>query len=76
LCATRLATNLAVHWAVTMIALTCWSAVWRLAAEAVSLLGAFIGPRAAQRSRRGAEIAAAVAYYAGVPVALGAMFLH
>lgn len=73
---TRWATNLALHWAVAMIALACWSAVWRLAAEAISLLGALLGPRAAQRSRRGAEIAAAVAYYAGVPVALGAMFLH
>ena len=72
----RWATNLALHWAVSMIALTCWAAAWRVLAEAVSLLGALIGPRAAHRSRRGAEIAAAVAYYAGVPVVLGLMFLH
>ncbi|HEY8210375.1 MAG TPA: hypothetical protein VIG99_22990 [Myxococcaceae bacterium] len=72
----RWATNLAVHWAVTMTVLTCWAAVWRAAAEATSLLGAIIGPRAAHRSRRGAEIAAAVAYYAGVPAALAVMFLR
>jgi len=72
----RWATNLAIHWAITLIALSCWAAAWRVLAEAVSLLGAFLGPRAAHRSRRGAEIAAAVAYYAGVPAALAAMFLR
>jgi hypothetical protein len=72
----RWATNLALHWAISMTALTCWAAAWRVLAEATSLLGAWIGPRAAHRSRRGAEIAAAVAYYAGVPAALAAMFLH
>jgi hypothetical protein len=73
---TRWVTNLGIHWAVATIALSCWAAAWRVLAEAISLLGALAGPRAARRSRRGAEIAAAVAYYAGVPAALAAMFLH
>lgn len=72
----RWSANLAVHWAVTVAVLSCWAAVWRAAAEAASLLGAITGPRAAHHSRRGAEIAAAVAYYAGVLAALAAMFLR
>jgi len=72
----RWAHGLFQHWAGTLAVMATWAAVWRAAAEAASLLGAFAGPRAAVNARRGAEIAAGLAYYLAVPAVLAVLFLR
>lgn len=72
----RWAMNLAGHWVVTVAVVAAWAALLRVAAEATSFIGALAGARAAAVTRRGAEIASALAYYAGIPAVLAVMFLR
>jgi hypothetical protein len=68
--------NLLSFWAVTVAVLAAWAACCRAATELCSLLGAFAGARAAATVRRGAEVTAAVAYYAAALLVLAAVFLR
>jgi hypothetical protein len=72
----RWAQGLLEYWATTLASVAAWAAPWRALAEAASLLGARAGPVAAARVRRGAEIAAGLAYYLAIPAVLAMLFLR
>ncbi len=63
------------YWAMLIIYLVLYAAVWRGLAEAVALVAAWVAPSRAARVRRAAEIGCRVLYYGGVPALLIRFFL-
>ena len=60
----------AIYWATVTIYLVLWANLWRLAAEAVTLIGAHAAPRTIASSRRVVERAHGLLYYGGALVLL------
>jgi apolipoprotein N-acyltransferase len=60
----------AIYWATVTIYLVAWSNVWRLAAEAITLVGAWAAPADATALRRRVERAWALSYYGGALLVL------
>jgi apolipoprotein N-acyltransferase len=64
-----------IYWATMTIYLVLWSNLWRLVAEAVTLVGAWVAPAGVVALRRGVERAHALAYYGGALLVLGLRLL-
>jgi hypothetical protein len=62
--------SFAVHAASAAVYCGLFASVWRAAGEAVALAGAVAAPRTAAALRRAVEVAAALAYYVGIPALL------
>ena len=60
----------AVYWATATIYLVLWANLWRLLAEAVTLVAAHVAPAASASLRRFAERAQTLLYYGGALVLL------
>ncbi len=65
----------AFYWIMVVLHLLLFASLWRLLAEAISWLAAWIAPAAAAPTRRWAERAAQILYYGGVPLLLAWRFL-
>jgi hypothetical protein len=63
-------TTFIAYWTTVVVLLGSYASVWRALAEGAVGVAAFFGDRSAQATRRAAEIACALAYYAGVPIIL------
>jgi hypothetical protein len=64
-----------VHWGTVAIYCVLYAGVWRIAAEALTLLDARVAPSRVAGVRRGVELACRAGYYLGVPALLGVRFL-
>ena len=60
----------AVYWTTVTIYLILWANLWRLLAEAVTLIGAYVAPDRVGPLRRGAERARVLLYYGGALLVL------
>ncbi|HZP39970.1 MAG TPA: hypothetical protein VFD84_00500 [Candidatus Binatia bacterium] len=66
--------TLAVYWLTTAIYLVLFAAAWRAPAEAIAIAATRVAPGASARIRGAVEVGCAIAYYAGVPIALAIRF--
>lgn len=68
-------TTLAEYWSNTIILLVSYAACWRITAETTVWLAALAGTAPARVARRVADVACALAYWAGVPVLLALRYM-
>lgn len=68
-------TTFVVYFTTTVIYLVLYANLWRLLAEAGSLLAAWVAPAWAMAVRKAAELGCGVVYYGGVPLLLLLRFL-
>jgi len=68
-------TTFVAYWTTVVVLLASWASMWRALAEGAVGSAALFGDRSARAARRSAEIACALAYYAGVPSLLALRYM-
>jgi hypothetical protein len=69
------ARTFAIYWGMLVLQLILFAGLWRALAEPVALLGTWLAPAHATRTRHWAEVGCRLLYYGGVPALVAARFL-